>query len=98
MLEIKQTPPEWATVADRYATRFLALKDGYTHFKHITHRTIFTRNRTPGNHKNIRKTNYAGYATKRGKTPRTWDNAGSFKRSSAELTGLTRQSTKFAQH
>jgi hypothetical protein len=49
MLEIKQTPPDWATVADRYATRFLTLKDGYTHFKHITHRAIFTRNRTPGN-------------------------------------------------
>jgi hypothetical protein len=51
MLEIKQTPPDWATVADRYATRFLTLKDGYTQFKHITHRAIFTRNRTPGNHK-----------------------------------------------
>jgi hypothetical protein len=38
MLEIKQTLPDWATVAYRYATRFLTLKDGYTHFKHITHR------------------------------------------------------------
>jgi hypothetical protein len=51
MIEIKQTPPDWATVADRYATRFLTLKDGYTHFKHITHRAIFTRNSTPGDQK-----------------------------------------------
>jgi hypothetical protein len=51
MIEIKQTPPDWATVADRYATRFLTLKDGYTHFKNITHRAIFTRNGTPGNQK-----------------------------------------------
>jgi hypothetical protein len=38
MIEIKPTPPDWATVADRYATRFFTLKDGYTHFKHISHR------------------------------------------------------------
>jgi hypothetical protein len=51
MIAIKQTHPDWATVADIYATRFLTLKDGYTHFKHTTHRAIFTRNRKPGNQK-----------------------------------------------
>jgi hypothetical protein len=45
MISIKQTPPDWTIVADRYATRFLTHKDAATHFKHITHRAIFTRNR-----------------------------------------------------
>jgi hypothetical protein len=45
MIRIKQIPPDWAIVADRYATRFLTHKDAATHFKHITHRAIFTRNR-----------------------------------------------------
>jgi hypothetical protein len=40
MISIKQTPPDWAIVADRYATRFLTHKDAATHFKHITHRAM----------------------------------------------------------
>jgi hypothetical protein len=51
MLSIKQTPPDWAIVADRYATRFLTQKDSATHFKHITHRAIFTSNRKSATNK-----------------------------------------------
>jgi hypothetical protein len=45
MISIKQAPPDWTIVADRYAARFLTHKDAATPFKHITHRAIFTRNR-----------------------------------------------------
>jgi hypothetical protein len=41
----KTNNPYWAIVADRYAARFLTQKDAATHFKHITHRAILTRNR-----------------------------------------------------
>jgi hypothetical protein len=51
MITINQTPPDWSVVAERYATRFLTLKDGATHFKHTRHRAIFTRNRLSGNNK-----------------------------------------------
>eukprot|EP00962_Isochrysis_galbana_P013823 scaffold3942_cov123-Isochrysis_galbana.AAC.4 len=47
MVSINQPPPNWGIVADRYATRFLTPKDSATHFEHITHRAIFTRNRKP---------------------------------------------------
>jgi hypothetical protein len=45
----KQDTPKLTTkiASHRYATRFLTHKDAATHFKHITHRVIFTRNRKP---------------------------------------------------
>jgi hypothetical protein len=54
MVSIKQTPPDWTIVADRCAARFLTHKDAATHFKHITHRAIFTRNRKPESNKKDR--------------------------------------------
>jgi hypothetical protein len=52
MENIKQPSPNWEIVADRYTTRFLTPRDGATHFKHITHRALYTRNRNPSDTRN----------------------------------------------
>jgi hypothetical protein len=72
MISIKETPPDWTIVADRYATRFLTHKDAAIHSKHITHRAIFTRNRKPEFNK---KDRLCRLCHRQRKTPYTWGNA-----------------------
>jgi hypothetical protein len=63
---IRQPPPNWEEVADRYTTRFLTPRDGATHFKLITHRALYTpATATP---LILEKTNYADCATKHQRT------------------------------
>jgi hypothetical protein len=39
---LQKATPDWNIIADRYATRFLTPRDAATHFKHITHKALFT--------------------------------------------------------